>query len=203
MIFSLGLALVAFCQARNLEERSHRYQDLKRFQHYRTAFRLDVAQDTYHSRWYLPAIRELVATASFREDPVWIADSLCPRIGVDEAETALETLTEDHNQGELYRKVCGPRANPRVYESRRRLLSRALGVEPTVSVDVRVEELGAGDMFLLCTDGLWGCLTNDEMAEIIAGAPSLKAAVAELVAKANEAGGPDNITAVLVRPASR
>lgn len=88
------LALVLFCQASNLEERSLRYQDLKRFQHYRSSFRLDVAQDTYHSRWYLPAIRELVATANFREDPVWIADTLCPRISVEEAETALDTLLQ-------------------------------------------------------------------------------------------------------------
>jgi uncharacterized protein (TIGR02147 family) len=88
------LALVSFGQAQSLEERSLRYQDLKRFQHYRASFRLDVTQDTYHSRWYLPAIRELVTTASFREDPVWIADTLCPNISVEEAETALDTLQQ-------------------------------------------------------------------------------------------------------------
>lgn len=88
------LALVLFCQAKNLEERSLRYQELKRFQHYRESFRLDLTQDTYHSHWYLPAIRELVATKHFREDPVWIADTLCPRISVEEAETAVDTLLQ-------------------------------------------------------------------------------------------------------------
>jgi uncharacterized protein (TIGR02147 family) len=88
------LALVAFGQAPSLEERSLRYKDLERFQHYRASFRLSVTQDTYHSRWYLPAIRELVATVQFREDPLWIAESLCPRISVEEAETALETLLQ-------------------------------------------------------------------------------------------------------------
>jgi uncharacterized protein (TIGR02147 family) len=87
------LALVAFGQA-GTEERSLRYKDLERFQHYRASFRLNVAQDTYHSRWYLPAIRELVATARFREDPLWIAESLCPRIAVEEAEAAIETLLQ-------------------------------------------------------------------------------------------------------------
>jgi uncharacterized protein (TIGR02147 family) len=87
------LALVAFGQA-GAEERSLRYKDLERFQHYRAAFRLDVTQDTYHSRWYLPAIRELVATGPFREDPLWIAQSLCPRISVEEAEAAIETLLQ-------------------------------------------------------------------------------------------------------------
>lgn len=88
------LALVAFGQAKNLEERSMRYRDLRRFQHYRAVFRLDVAQDTYHSRWYLPAIRELVATTVFREDPVWIAESLRPQITIEEAETGLEALQQ-------------------------------------------------------------------------------------------------------------
>jgi len=88
------LALVAFGQASDLEERSMRYRELKRFQHYRTAFRLDVSDDTYHSRWYLPAIRELVATSVFREDPVWIASIMRPAISVDEAETAIDTLLE-------------------------------------------------------------------------------------------------------------
>ena len=46
-------------------------------------------------------------------------------------------------------------------------------------------------------------MTHDVMAGVVAAAPSLKAAVAELVVKANEAGGPDNITAVLVRPLGR
>lgn len=88
------LALVAFCQAANLEERSLRYQELRRFQHYRSAFRLGVTEDTYHSRWYLPAVRELVATSVFREDPVWIAEVLRPQISVEEAETALEALLQ-------------------------------------------------------------------------------------------------------------
>src|SRR5262249_7236110 len=109
----------------------------------------------------------------------------------------LERLTEDHNHAELYLKMRGANADLRVYEDRRSMLTRALGAQPTVRVDVRVEQLAPGDMFLLCSDGLWGCLTHDAMADAIARAPTLKAAVAELVAKANEAGGPDNITAVL------
>jgi uncharacterized protein (TIGR02147 family) len=88
------LALVAFGQATELEERSVRYQELRRFQHYRVSHRLDLAQDTYHSRWYLPAIRELVATKTFREDPLWIAECLCPQISVEEAELAVDTLLQ-------------------------------------------------------------------------------------------------------------
>ncbi|HOU94749.1 MAG TPA: TIGR02147 family protein, partial [Polyangiaceae bacterium] len=65
--------LVAFNQARSHEERDRAYQRMKRHARFRAAHRLTLAQDRYHSRWYYPAIRELVSCGTFREDPAWIA----------------------------------------------------------------------------------------------------------------------------------
>ncbi len=87
-------ALVAFGQAKDVEERNARYSALQRFKRYRQNHQLAAAQDAYHSKWYLPAIRELVSSVSFREDPVWIAERLSPKIKATEAELALDTLVE-------------------------------------------------------------------------------------------------------------
>jgi uncharacterized protein (TIGR02147 family) len=88
------VVLVRFCQAKTLNERALIYQELQRFRRYRNAHQLDAAQDTYHATWYLPAIRELVATRGFREDPTWIAERLLPKIRPEQAEQAIDTLLQ-------------------------------------------------------------------------------------------------------------
>lgn len=86
--------LVAFAHARTSREQNERYAKLRSHRRYRSAHRLELAQDAYHSRWYLPAIRELVLHAKFREDPAWIAAQLTPAIKPAEAELALATLLD-------------------------------------------------------------------------------------------------------------
>src|SRR3954468_24361878 len=72
--------LVSFSQARTAEERNRCYERLGRFRPFRAAHKLDAAQSAYHASWYIPAIRELVQRADFREDPKWIAAELLPPI---------------------------------------------------------------------------------------------------------------------------
>lgn len=79
------------------------------------------------------------------------------------------------------------------------VITRALGIGPTVDLDLRVERVRAGDVFLLCSDGLHGLVTDEEMAAILEEYPVLTEACSCLVETANAAGGRDNITAVLVR----
>jgi uncharacterized protein (TIGR02147 family) len=86
--------LVEFNQARTQEKRNAAYERLTGFQRYRKAQRVEVAQAAYHSTWYLPAIRELVVSPAFREDPEWIGAALLPPIKPQEATSALETLLE-------------------------------------------------------------------------------------------------------------
>jgi uncharacterized protein (TIGR02147 family) len=86
--------LVAFNQAKTAPERERAYARLMRFPRYRKVHTLDRAQDAYHSRWYVPVVRELVARADFREDPRWIARKLLPPIAPREAEQALAILLE-------------------------------------------------------------------------------------------------------------
>lgn len=86
--------LVAFNQSKSVEKRNAAYERLTGFQRYRRGHRIEVAQAAYHSTWYLPAIRELVVSASFREDHEWIAEQLWPAIRPLEAKRAIETLID-------------------------------------------------------------------------------------------------------------
>jgi len=86
--------LVGFNQASTARERERYYQRLRRYRRYKSSFRLDAAHAAYHSEWYIPAVRELVACAGFREDPRWIASALRPNITQRQAEQALRVLDE-------------------------------------------------------------------------------------------------------------
>lgn len=82
----------------------------------------------------------------------------------------------------------------------RGLITRALGVEPGLDVDVQEQPLVAGDLYLLCTDGLFDMIGDGEIAQILAQCQdNAQRAAQELVAAANAAGGYDNITVMLAR----
>ena len=81
----------------------------------------------------------------------------------------------------------------------RNVITRALGIAPTVDVDLHVEHATPGDVYLLCTDGLHSLVTDEEIADILADDLVLTETCAALVDHANAAGGKDNITAVLLR----
>lgn len=79
------------------------------------------------------------------------------------------------------------------------VLYRALGRAGNLEVDTYLQSLPDNSAVLLCSDGLWGMVTETEMLSIIDTAPSPQVACTRLVSRANENGGEDNITAVLIR----
>jgi serine/threonine protein phosphatase PrpC len=81
----------------------------------------------------------------------------------------------------------------------RNIVTKALGSKPEVDPTVYVGRIQPHDRFLLCSDGLWGAVRDEQIAAILATYQDLDAACQVLVDAANEAGGPDNITALLVR----
>jgi protein phosphatase len=81
----------------------------------------------------------------------------------------------------------------------RNVITRALGIAPTVDVDLTSLEVSPGDVFLLCSDGLHGLVEDDAMRKIVADTYILTDACHRLVDAANRNGGKDNITAVLIR----
>lgn len=81
----------------------------------------------------------------------------------------------------------------------RNVVTRSLGSKEEIEPTVLVEPLEAGDVYLVCSDGLWGSVPDPKMSGIVRSTPDIEAACQLLIDAANEAGGPDNITAVLVR----
>ncbi|MDH5672281.1 MAG: TIGR02147 family protein [Myxococcales bacterium] len=87
-------ALVAYRQAKGADERELQRKRLLSFQRYRKVHKLAVAQQEYHSQWYVPAIRELALREDFQGDPAWIARTLLPKISSRAAARALRVLSE-------------------------------------------------------------------------------------------------------------
>jgi len=81
----------------------------------------------------------------------------------------------------------------------RNVITRALGIGPNVDLDHRAVTVEPGDTFLLCSDGLHGLVTDQQIAEIVGQYNILTDACSNLIALANENGGRDNITVVLIR----
>lgn len=80
----------------------------------------------------------------------------------------------------------------------RHLLSQALGTAESVAVDLTYQELRKNDVMVLCSDGLSGLVSAGEIGEA-ARDPDLVRVCAELISRANERGGPDNITVIAAR----
>ncbi|MDH7487105.1 MAG: Stp1/IreP family PP2C-type Ser/Thr phosphatase [Anaerolineae bacterium] len=80
----------------------------------------------------------------------------------------------------------------------RNLIYRSLGAKPEVEVDLLSKPLNPGDQLLLCSDGLWEMVRDAQITKILTAAPSPQAACQHLVQAANDHGGEDNISAVVV-----
>lgn len=108
-------------------------------------------------------------------------------------------LTRDHSLFEDF-KDANPTMSAEEEESfpHKNVITRALGLHESVEVAVQTHGLRAGDVLVLCTDGLSGMLSDDEMMRIAVEPKTLPRVVAELVDRANRNGGTDNVTTVVV-----
>jgi protein phosphatase len=79
------------------------------------------------------------------------------------------------------------------------VITRALGMQEQVAVDIQTDDAELGDCYVLCSDGLSGMVDDAEILSVIAATPDLETACRRLVVMANEHGGEDNITALVVR----
>ncbi|RKG94851.1 MULTISPECIES: Stp1/IreP family PP2C-type Ser/Thr phosphatase [Corallococcus] len=111
----------------------------------------------------------------------------------------LQQVTEDHSLLNDYLKA--KKLTPEEIENfpHKNVIVRALGMKEQVQVDVtRVDPL-ENDVFLLCSDGLSGMVTDAQMQDILSRTPELEKACGQLIDLANAAGGNDNVTCVLAR----
>jgi len=111
----------------------------------------------------------------------------------------LEQVTQDHTL--VQRMVQEGRLSPEeaVNHPHGNIITRVLGVEPDVDVDIIVKDLQDDDRILLCSDGLTDMLTPEDIKLILVDKPESQEAADRLIDAANEAGGQDNITAMVIR----
>jgi len=112
-------------------------------------------------------------------------------------EQRMEAVTRDHSLVRRLEELGQITPAEAAVHPQRNVLYRALGQGESLDPDVVTTPFPIGGYLLLCSDGLWGVIPEDEMRRIVYEAPTIQRACQDLVAAANSAGGPDNITVVL------
>jgi protein phosphatase len=111
----------------------------------------------------------------------------------------LEKITRDHSLVQRLIELDQITPEEAVNHIQRNVLYRALGQSENVEVDALTRRLPPKSKLLLCSDGLWNMVTEDEIAEIVMRYDSPQEACDKLVALANTHGGTDNITAIVLQ----
>jgi len=114
------------------------------------------------------------------------------------SQATLRQITQDHSL--VARLVELGQATPEeaLTHTHRNVLYRAIGQAGALEVDTYLQPFPVGSCLLICSDGLWGMVPDEELADILTYAPTPQLALEQMVTAANHRGGDDNITAVLV-----
>ena len=108
-------------------------------------------------------------------------------------------LTRDHSLVKRLEELGQISSEEGAVHPQRNVLYRALGQGEVLEPDVFTSPFPQPGYLLLCSDGLWSVLPDENISNIVNAAPNLYGACQNLIAVANDAGGPDNISAVLVQ----
>lgn len=111
----------------------------------------------------------------------------------------MEVITRDHSLVRRLEELGQITSAEAAVHPQRNVLYRAVGQGDTIEPDMTTIPFPVGAHLLICSDGLWGVVAEDELKRIILEGPTIQRACQNLIAAANAAGGPDNISAVLVQ----
>ncbi|MBI3160645.1 MAG: serine/threonine-protein phosphatase [Chloroflexi bacterium] len=111
----------------------------------------------------------------------------------------VQTLTRDHSLVKRLEELGQITPEEAAVHPQKSMLYRALGQGDPADPDVFTAAMPEPGYLLICSDGLWGLVGEDELFNLVVSAPNPQAACQALVEAANNAGGVDNITAILVR----
>lgn len=140
-----------------------------------------------------------VVTAVFQEDRIVIA-----HVGDSRAyllrQKQLISLTNDHSVIQAQIDAGLISEEHAQFSPIKNLITRAVGAQEEIETEIRDHQVQEGDLFLLCSDGLTDMLSNDQISEFLnEGADNLQACCQTLVDNANENGGRDNISVILIK----
>jgi protein phosphatase len=124
-----------------------------------------------------------------------IGDSRCYRL----RQTQLEQITKDHSllQEQMDAGLITP--EQAATSTNKNLVTRALGVEDAVLLEVNEHKVEPGDLYLMCSDGLSDMLDDEAIAQVLTGDGSLEQKTVQLIDAANANGGRDNISVLLAQ----
>jgi protein phosphatase len=129
-----------------------------------------------------------------------VGDSRLYRLAPD---GTLHRETEDHSVVEEEVRAGRMTAEQAAHHPSRNVISRALGAEQSVEVDLQTKEVEDGTIFVLCSDGITRHIPDAELSALLRETDSLEAACAEMKRRCHERGAEDNLTAVVVRVGAR
>lgn len=156
-----------------------------------------VVFDSAHSERAHSGMGTTLVAAALVESKAYVAAVGDSRVYVVH-QGQLSQVTQDHSfVGEQLRAGLLTKEQARLHPQRN-VITRALGSQPTVQVDLFEGDLAEGDLLLLCSDGLTGHVPEDQIRETLCQLPPAQA-VKRLIEQANESGGSDNISAIVLR----
>jgi protein phosphatase len=124
-----------------------------------------------------------------------VGDSRCYRVRAGR----ITQLTTDHSLVSEVTEIAPWLTAEEIKQLPSNYITRALGMAPDVVVDLLTTEARPGDVYLLCSDGLNGMLSDEQILEVVAKHEPIEGRCRELIDDANDAGGNDNTTVVLVQ----
>src|SRR5689334_16714783 len=124
-----------------------------------------------------------------------VGDSRCYRI----RSGSIQLLTRDHSLINDYLLAMPDLTEEQRSELPKNVITRALGMQDQVVVDLQHDDPTVGDVYILCSDGLSGMVPDDEIQRIVMASKDIREGCKRLIQKANESGGEDNATVVLIK----
>ena len=138
-----------------------------------------------------------IVAAAIREDKLYVA-----HVGDSRAylcrKKELIPLTIDHSYVMELVKIGSITKEEAAIHPKRNVITRAIGIKGTVEADTMIRPVKEGDILLLCSDGLSGMLKDEEIGKMLSRRSSLEQKAALLIEEANQRGGYDNISLILV-----
>jgi protein phosphatase len=117
--------------------------------------------------------------------------------------TEIKQMTRDHSLVNDYLLAMPELTEEQKSELPKNVITRALGMQEHVSVDLQGDDTLVGDCYILCSDGLSGMIEDSEILDIVSQTANIEEACRKLIALANEHGGRDNTTLILVKVLER
>jgi PPM family protein phosphatase len=150
---------------------------------------------TQHQGMGSTVVAAYVSTATNQIHVGHVGDSRCYRI----RDGSIEQLTKDHSLINDALALKPDLSQEELARLPKNIITRALGMKDAVKVDIRSDRVRPDDVYLLCSDGLSGMISEHQMLEVLDITDDPHEGCELLIAMANEAGGNDNISALIIR----